>query len=312
LYFWIYPAVAAGLVVFAIHVVRRRPLAAFGLLFFMANIAFVLQLIPVGGAIMADRYTYVASFGTCLVLASAWAAIGRSRSAARVGAAVLGAYVLTLAVLTYERCAVWKDSLTLWNDVLAKYPHAVPALNNRGRARYAAGDIQGAIADFTEILQWLPNDPRYLCSRGAARLRFGDLQGAKADFTGVIDAGSVMRTEAYVSRGSIARRLGDLTGAIADFTGAIAVDSHSAVAWSRRADAKYAQGDVPGAIGDYDRVLELQPGDAGAWFARGKAHIEVGQLARACADLEQAGRLGAPLAMELLREHCGQGSAPRP
>ena len=56
-YLFLIPALAfVGLLYYAI---KRSGILAFGLMFFVLNIALVLQLLPVGNAIMADRYSYV-------------------------------------------------------------------------------------------------------------------------------------------------------------------------------------------------------------------------------------------------------------
>jgi protein O-mannosyl-transferase len=62
--FWLYllPVMAiAGLFYFWLK--KGDAVAAFGVAFFTINIFFVLQLFPVGRAIMADRYTYLPSAG---------------------------------------------------------------------------------------------------------------------------------------------------------------------------------------------------------------------------------------------------------
>jgi len=38
-----------------------------------------------------------------------------------------------LSFMTFHRCKVWKDSITLWSDVINKYPNNFTiAYNNRG------------------------------------------------------------------------------------------------------------------------------------------------------------------------------------
>jgi hypothetical protein len=63
LQFYIYPLLALGILAFAIYSLRFTKRIFFGLIFFVITIGLVLQLLPVGEAIMADRYSYIPSIG---------------------------------------------------------------------------------------------------------------------------------------------------------------------------------------------------------------------------------------------------------
>jgi Flp pilus assembly protein TadD len=53
---------------------------------------------------------------------------------------------------------------------------------NRGTAQHARGDLQAALADYTQALTIDPTDPRYPNNRGLVRRALGDLAGAREDF----------------------------------------------------------------------------------------------------------------------------------
>src|SRR5262249_15636059 len=59
-YVYAAPLLLAALAVVAWRLLRPQPLAAFGALFFVANLVLVLQLLPVGSALIAERYSYLA------------------------------------------------------------------------------------------------------------------------------------------------------------------------------------------------------------------------------------------------------------
>src|SRR5215212_6550752 len=56
-------------------------------------------------------------------------------------------------------------------------------LYRRGAARFSAGDLDGAIEDFTETLRLDPTHAAAYTNRGLARSDLGDQQGAIADAT---------------------------------------------------------------------------------------------------------------------------------
>jgi hypothetical protein len=88
----------------------------------------------------ADRYTYLACLGPCL-LAGAWlSAAGRRRAA---GAVLLAA--LTLA--TWRQCGYWRDSVTLWTRAVDRDPRSFFARRNLAAALAEAGRPEEAAVE---------------------------------------------------------------------------------------------------------------------------------------------------------------------
>ena len=120
--FYIYPVITIGLV-YAGWYFRRNKLVVFGVLFFLANIILLLQFIPVGGAIFAERYSYIPYIGLFFIVGMVIAGLWESRrqfSYAVLGG--LGIYALCLGMMSSDRCKVWHDSGSLWGDQIEKYP----------------------------------------------------------------------------------------------------------------------------------------------------------------------------------------------
>jgi len=213
-------AAAAGLVL----ALRRHPAAAFAILFYLVNILPVLQWLPVGDFIVAERFAYLASLGVFLLMALGLRALidRRRRWRAPLTAAFL-AYLLLLGVLTDRRCGVWRDSVTLWNDVLARYPDTPLALNNRGLAWAERGDRAAALADLDRALQLDPNYADALGNRGVVKGERGDYDGAIADFDAALRlapafaAARAGRADALFRRGVARYQAADYAGAAADF-----------------------------------------------------------------------------------------------
>jgi tetratricopeptide (TPR) repeat protein len=103
---------------------------------------------------VADRYLYVPSVASCLLLG--WAVVHvtrRLRLSARWTAATFAilSFILGVQALYYTR--VWADDLSFWSDVAAKVPNdALPhrelatALLNRNRLSEADHELQRALA----------------------------------------------------------------------------------------------------------------------------------------------------------------------
>jgi tetratricopeptide (TPR) repeat protein len=93
-------------------------------------------------------------------------------------------------------------------------------------------------------------------ARALGKLQTGDLDGAIADYTEAIrlNPGYVY---AYNNRGNTRAKQGDMTGAIADYDKAIALNPDYAEAYSNRAEAYFALKRVEKALADFKRANEL-------------------------------------------------------
>jgi protein O-mannosyl-transferase len=95
----------------------------FGLLFYACTIALVLQFLPVGRAIMADRYAYIPSVGLFFT-AGHFAGILYYKKAFRIPVlAVVALYAGFMFFLTREQSKVWENDETLWTNVVRNYPN---------------------------------------------------------------------------------------------------------------------------------------------------------------------------------------------
>lgn len=167
-YCYVAPLVVIGLLVLIIRSAKKTKVILFGAGFFVACIFLVLQLFPVGPTIISERYSYLPSIGFFFVIA--WfiqQAILKRPASKTAMYIVLGAYCLFLSVTTYARCDVWKDSITLWSNVLEQFPNVGVALNNRGNIYgKEKGDLDRAMADFNRSIQYDPTYENAYVNRG--------------------------------------------------------------------------------------------------------------------------------------------------
>ena len=133
--YYIYPVIVIALVVLLIKYLRMNRIVMFGSLFFVVNIALLLQFLPVGGAILADRYSYIPYLGLFFILgwyvSEYFQPAAKKRLAYPVLTGVLS-YILVLGYLSNERCQAWYDTTSLWRDVIDKQPRTPNAYNNLG------------------------------------------------------------------------------------------------------------------------------------------------------------------------------------
>lgn len=125
--YYIYPAIIIAIVFAIWKFARHNKIVVFGAAFFLINILLLLQFIPVGGAIMSDRYGYIPYLGIFLIvgwLVSGYFGVPEKKQTANI---VLGAVLTYCAVLGFfsnQRCQDWYDSISLWQDDAEKHPES--------------------------------------------------------------------------------------------------------------------------------------------------------------------------------------------
>jgi tetratricopeptide (TPR) repeat protein len=279
LFYWFYIIALPVLLAGSYFLFKRSKIYVFGLSLFFLTVLPLLQLIPVGGAIMADRYFYIPSVG--LLLCFAYGLLEIRKLKIRYVLTLL--FVLMLSGLSYSRCMVWKDSITLWDNVISKYDYSEVAYCNRGSAYADIGEWEKAIPDYFKVIV---SDPKYLkayYNTGVAYVNLGkwDLAIAAFSKTLEIDPGYV---KAYYTRGVAYGNLGQYDKAIADYTKATGIDPNYTDAYFNSGDAHASLGEWGKAIADYTRAIENDPNYIKAYYDRGVAYGNLRQYDKAISD----------------------------
>ncbi len=259
----------AGLILLVAGVVwsaRYTKKVIFGSLFFLITILPTLQIVPAGGASAADRYMYLPSIGIFYMLAILAAYIVTRSSSFKatkiVVYAVIAAIVITLSGLTWQRCKVWKDTGTLFTDVVSQYPY-IPIAYNKLGAHYArSGDYDRGIHYFSVVLTMLPdydkaqgNIQQAYKDKRAAMVREGLITEEEAREQEKVNMLAVTFNDIGVRHGSG----GDLNGAIFFFGKAVEVDPDYPESYNNLGFAYYQTGDIGRSEAYFKKTLELDP-----------------------------------------------------
>lgn len=110
----------------------RTRVFAFGFGWVLATVLLVLQFISVGVVIMADRYFYLPSAGVFFMLTYATEVyLSKNKPELRkIWWAVIGLFALWCLWLSRAQTQTWKNSETLWQQVLRYYPAEDQALES--------------------------------------------------------------------------------------------------------------------------------------------------------------------------------------
>lgn len=309
-YYWIYAFVSFIIGLSTFYFWKRNKFIAFGLLFFIVNIALLLQLIPVGSAVYADRYAYIPSIGIFIIMAYGVYYLIRNKYSKnkKLIYGIVGTYIVVLGILTFQQTQVWKTSLSLWNKVVSSEPKAVVAWNNRGseknrvaNAKYKEKNDQkfielkrSAIKDFTNAIELKPDYAHAFFNRGAAKRDIGEILNdtvlilsAIEDFEQAI-LYDLNFSEAFHNRALAYDLLGEFKKAEKDFSRAIELDPENFEIYINRGVTYGKRGFLKKAVADFNYVLEKQPDNATAYSNRGLAKNGLNDFEGALSDFNKA------------------------
>ena len=269
---------------------RNNRAIVFGLLFFLVNVFLLLKFfnIPYGSFYMADRYTYISSIGIYLVIA--YLIFGSKKSVVKTSSAGIGLLVVLLvyyATYTYNRSKIWENSLSLWNDVIEKYPNANVPLLNRGNALRDEARFNDALQDYNQIIS---NDSLYfeaLVNRGFVYDRLENYPEAIKDYNAALRIRPNDRNTIY-NRALCYQKTGQNKPASDDIANMIKKGDESAEAFNTLGNVKFSEKKLDEAIDCYSKAIDKDPKNALYWYNRANSKAMLKKHKDACIDFDKA------------------------
>jgi protein O-mannosyl-transferase len=244
----------------------------------------------------SDRYAYAASIGVFFVIASLLVRLtklARESRSAVVGAGVVGAaIVLPLGIKAHSQSLVWKDTESLFQNVIEHFPESSHvAHNNLGNMHRLRKEMEKAIASYEkaiairphaktmsnlggayrqlkryddalrtyqEALKLSPGSKEAHFGLGIVYAELGRRAEAKMEYRKAIEIDPTYE-EAYTNLGSLLLADRDVDGAIEEYRKALEVNAYFADAQYNLAVALSTKGDIDGAIEAYERAASLAP-----------------------------------------------------
>lgn len=214
----------------AVLVRHTRPLASFGLLWFLAAIAPSSSVVALREG-MAEHRVYLASAGLFVALA-AIVSEAFSRARARPGFGYRVALTAGLAVLggwTVGRNEVWGDPARLWREATVHAagmwePHYALADVLR-----ESGDCQSAIREYQTVVKLRPLHRDAFTNLGICLARAGRGDEAEAALRRALEIDPAF-ARGYTNLGALALTMGDEEGAREAYRRAIQVDPGNVLA----------------------------------------------------------------------------------
>ncbi|MCZ7555515.1 MAG: tetratricopeptide repeat protein [Bacteroidia bacterium] len=251
---------------------RNNKMVVFGILFFLFNIFLTLlsQVLSVRDVIMADRYVYLPAIGFFLILAHfAQKLLAAKKLAPEIVYGVLGLAAVVYAGTAYVRTTVWNNSISIFTDVIEKgqlennryNPYLALAHTNRGVARRAAGDRDGALEDYNTAITINPAHANAWLNRGNVYFYSGRLAEAVEDYNTALKHQDD-NPKTYSGRGAAYAQLGKPDLALADLNKALQLSPDFLDARQNRVLLYFDMQRNAEALQDAEYYLRFKPQDA--------------------------------------------------
>jgi protein O-mannosyl-transferase len=302
--YYLYPLAIAGLVFLVWKYARRNKAIVLGLSFFLINIALLLQFIPVGEAIVAERYSYIPYLG--LFFVAGWLVATfmerAGKPAARGVAAIALVYIGGLGYLAHERCKVWYDSMSLWTDEVEKEPeHAPLAYNNLGfiyfNKRATATNLEEKAVYHDSAMYYMEKaveiDPGFVnAQQGLGMLYYmkGNFEASAYHFRTALEKSPT--AENYSDYANLLVQLGRNDSALMDYSTAISINPSLFVGYLNRGKLLKTLNRCGDAIMDFDKAININPSAGEAYYERAFCNRQAGNIPAAAQDLDKAITLG--------------------
>lgn len=303
---------------------HARP-ASFGIVWFLATLAPVLNARWMGPYVQADRYLYLPSVGGCLTagwaLTALWRrAFGQKQTWRWALAAGLGLAAGLCVLRIVTRVPDWQSDVTLISRTLPDEPNEFILRDALGDAYWIRGEEAPAEVEWKEALQSNPTFFRPINALGALYAK----QGRYGEAAVYLERAIVLNPDdavAHLNLGSVYAETGKPDQAEKEFRAAVLLAPMNFTAHNllgklyfdskRLPEAEqqfrqslqcepnvaaydhlgyiYAQwGDRDSAMKAFTDALALNPADSHAHFNLGLIHAAAGQKAQAREDLEAA------------------------
>ena len=297
-YLWYSPLPSSLLVAAIVYSLKYTKKLLYGALFFGITLLPASNLIQFGVGLPGDRFMYIPSLGFFYVFAESvlWF-LEKMKKNKAVFISAIAAFLLIVAalgVITNNRCRLWKDTFSLYSDIIKSYPD-VP--NSKSIYTVLAfcclekGDMENAIK--------FNNKSHELDARYSGYSYFkSQLAYNKKDYKEALifidEAMSLDRKSSiYVLKAKILCGMKKYDLALSCADKLTAKKEYASKGYALEGEIYLGMKDFRKAVAACSRALEINSFNSEAYITRGVSYKNIGETARSAADFKKAAEIEA-------------------
>lgn len=257
------------------------------ILFFVAVFP-VLQFLPVGNAVYADRYYYVPSIGLFLFLSFLLSKYAFKLKKITLFSIVF-MFCLFLTAISFSQVKVWKNSFTLWEQVRTNYPETPSAWYNTGNyfLKSKAPNYKEALPYFEKATQLKSNYPKAYNNLGVCYYNLADYSNALKAYTSAYSLDS-NQADITLNVGKANDMLGKYDEAIKWFNKAKKLDTINDVIYYNLGISNFKKGNIDSSIYFYNSALKINASNSEVYNNLGTSFIYKKEYAKAIQNYNKA------------------------
>jgi protein O-mannosyl-transferase len=286
-------------VIFSWHTRKKRPFLFFGVLWYFIAISLESFIVP-GLDLYFEHRNYLPFAGLAIGFTTEFMCLFRGRT---LDGKALWAGVLLISVLlgslTFQRNQMWRDSVTLWEDTVAKDPENVRAIIALGNSYLKKPDIDAAINYFEKAVNSslihkrgrFFEDSAY--SLGMTSLFIGDTDRAgkiiETMESSLEDAGP-QGYRSKILKAYYQNQLGNPETAITGYESVLndTLGLDRVIVHTLLGDAYRKAGRLAEALEKYDEALEIDPHFSAAFYGMAQTYLSMRNPDQAKVYLQKA------------------------
>jgi tetratricopeptide (TPR) repeat protein len=259
---------------------RKLPFLSFGILWYFIALALE-SFVALGSDLYFEHRNYLPLAGLAFGMTAEAVVVLKATATKRKSVWAAACMVaLLLGGLTFQRNLVWKDSVTLWKDTVAKTTGNLRAVIALGNAYLKAADISAAKTCYKDAMKISAEEKRAhffedsAFSLGMVSLFTGDLAQAKKVIS-AMDASIEGSIRTSIVKGFYDALDGNYDGAISQYENILpsTYGLDQVIVYTLLGEAYSRKGLAEKAIASYEKAIALDPSFSAAYYGMATVYL---------------------------------------
>lgn len=196
------------------------------------------------------------------------------------------------------------QAATAFRQAINLDPNNATAWYNLSRISQYFEEYETSLALLDKAIGLNPTMNNAYFERALVKKKLGDIEGAIIDYSNIINRTEHSFLAAYFNRAICYKEIGKLTDALNDLEEVLVYQSDDPMPWKVRGNIHLLAGRYNQAIADFTKAIDLNSELGTAYFNRGVAHLLNHNRMTACTDFERSANEGYERALDKQSSFC--------